>query len=183
MEEHRIGCREFTAKPDPKTGVLWVATNHNIGSVRIGQVDDVGSHRALGWMTVKAQTHHVFALEIAAGTEAPGMPSLPFVEAATATPTRQRIDIEDAVVAEDEFIAAPHKHSSGNVGTVPSAGEHAFGILRVTQWFLTVDADGHRLRLRCDVVVDIKQQLSAANLVGVKLEFNSGEGARLNSSK
>ena len=30
VEEHRIGCREFTAKPDPKTGVLWVATNHGL---------------------------------------------------------------------------------------------------------------------------------------------------------
>jgi len=30
MEEHRIGCREFTAKVDTETGVLWVATNHGL---------------------------------------------------------------------------------------------------------------------------------------------------------
>jgi outer membrane protein assembly factor BamB len=30
VEEHCIGCREFNAKPDPQTGVLWVATNHGL---------------------------------------------------------------------------------------------------------------------------------------------------------
>ena len=30
VEEHRIGCREFNAKADPETGVLWVATNHGL---------------------------------------------------------------------------------------------------------------------------------------------------------
>ena len=30
VEEHRIGCREFNAAPDPETGLLWVATNHGL---------------------------------------------------------------------------------------------------------------------------------------------------------
>ena len=30
VEEHRIGCREFCAAPDPQTGVLWIATNHGL---------------------------------------------------------------------------------------------------------------------------------------------------------
>ena len=30
VEEHDIGCREFTAKADPETGVLWVASNHGL---------------------------------------------------------------------------------------------------------------------------------------------------------
>jgi hypothetical protein len=30
VEEHRIGCREFTATPDHASGVLWVATNHGL---------------------------------------------------------------------------------------------------------------------------------------------------------
>lgn len=30
MEEHQIGCREFTATPDHETGKLWVATNHGL---------------------------------------------------------------------------------------------------------------------------------------------------------
>ena len=30
VEEHRIGCREFNATPDPETGLLWVATNHGL---------------------------------------------------------------------------------------------------------------------------------------------------------
>ena len=30
VEEHPVGCREFTATPDPATGMLWVATNHGL---------------------------------------------------------------------------------------------------------------------------------------------------------
>ena len=30
VEEHRIGCREFTATPDHTTGKLWVCTNHGL---------------------------------------------------------------------------------------------------------------------------------------------------------
>lgn len=30
VEEHRIGCREFNATPDPETGLLWLATNHGL---------------------------------------------------------------------------------------------------------------------------------------------------------
>jgi len=30
VEDHRIGCREFNATPDPQTGLLWVATNHGL---------------------------------------------------------------------------------------------------------------------------------------------------------
>ncbi len=30
VEQHRIGCREFNATPDPETGLLWVATNHGL---------------------------------------------------------------------------------------------------------------------------------------------------------
>ena len=30
VEEHPIGCREFTATPDHATGTLWVSTNHGL---------------------------------------------------------------------------------------------------------------------------------------------------------